>query len=98
MAITSDEEYIYVEVIDDGCGMTEDALEKLRKMIKNASIEDLSTAKSIGILNTVVRMRLYFEETVELEIDSTLNEGTELYIKIPKERRDKNGDAEGDAS
>lgn len=98
VAITSDEEYIYVEVIDDGCGMTEDALEKLREMIKNASIEDLSTAKSIGILNTVVRMRLYFEETVELEIDSTLNEGTELYIKIPKERRDKNGDAEGDAS
>ena len=41
---------------------------------------------------------MYFEETVELEIDSTLNEGTELYIKIPKERRDKNGDAEGDAS
>ena len=97
VAVTSDEECIYVEVIDDGCGMPERALEELRERIKNASIEDLSKAKSIGILNTIVRLRLYFAEAVEVEIDSTLGEGTELFIKIPRKEQDKNVEDQGAA-
>ena len=84
VSLTSDEELIYVEVIDSGQGMENETLEQLRTQIRNASIEELSTSKSIGILNTVVRMKLYFGERVEFEIESTQNEGTELYIKIPK--------------
>ena len=97
VAVTSDEECIYVEVIDDGCGMPEKTLEELREKIKNASIEDLSKAKSIGILNTVVRLKLYFAEAVEVEIDSTSGEGTELFIKIPRKEQDKNVEDQGNA-
>ena len=69
----------------------------MREKIKNASIEDLSKAKSIGILNTVVRLKLYFAEAVEVEIDSTSGEGTELFIKIPRKEQDKNVEDQGNA-
>ena len=82
--VTSDEAYIYMEVIDSGRGMEEEELEKLRQRIEYATLENLESLKSIGILNTVIRLKMYFTDNVEFEIDSRRDQGTKFFIKIPQ--------------
>lgn len=84
VSITSDENDVYLEVIDSGKGMDDEKLEKLRGQIRDAALEKLENAKSIGVMNTVVRLKMYFHDDMEFEIDSKKDEGTELFIKIPR--------------
>lgn len=82
--VTSDEAYIYVEIIDSGKGMEEAELEQLRHRIEYAMLEELESSESIGILNTVIRLKMYFNDKVEFEVDSRRDQGTELFIKLPR--------------
>lgn len=79
-----DEQYMYFEVMDSGSGMEEEELLSLQKKIEHATITDIQQAgKSIGILNSVVRMRQYYGEDVVIDVNSTKGEGTEVCIRLP---------------
>lgn len=83
VAVTGDENYVYLEVIDSGGGMDEKELTRLRRDVREADMERLGQASSIGILNTVVRLRMHYGEAVEFEINSEQGEGTEVCVTIP---------------
>lgn len=83
VAVTGDEKSIYLEVMDSGGGMEAGELENLQRAVREAAMERLEQSSSIGILNTVVRLRLYYGETVEFEINSEQGEGTEVCVTIP---------------
>lgn len=85
VVVSEDEEFLYFEIMDQGSGMEKDELERLRKLIREADISYIQgTEKSIGIVNTVVRMRQYYGEKVQIDINSTVGEGTEICIQLPK--------------
>lgn len=82
--VSGDETYLYIEIMDSGSGMTEEELDALRKRMEEADISYLqNTKKSIGIVNTVLRMRQYYDGNVQVDINSTVSEGTEICIRIP---------------
>lgn len=85
--VSEDEEFLYFEIMDQGSGMEREELEELKKMIQEADIRYIKEAeKSIGIVNTVVRMHQYYGEKVEIDINSAAQEGTEICIQLPKNR------------
>ena len=83
ICISKDNKQLYLEIMDSGNGIGKLELEKLKKYIETASIEDIHGSKSIGILNTVVRLKLYYEGNMQVNIESTDGEGTEICVVLP---------------
>ena len=82
--VSSDGEMVYIEVLDSGSGMTGTRLDELKKTVENADISYIeSKDRSIGIANTVVRLKQIYEEKVFIDIKSAESGGTEVCIVIP---------------
>jgi sensor histidine kinase YesM len=73
-----DNDYLYVNVSDDGCGIGK---QNLNDLIKNINEQDAKN--SIGLHNIQSRIKLYFGEEYGIEITSKVNAGTSVTIKLP---------------
>lgn len=83
--VSEDENDLYIEIMDEGSGMEPEELRRLGALVDQADITYIQGAeKSIGIVNTVVRMHQYYGKKVQIDINSTAQEGTEVCIRIPK--------------
>jgi two-component system sensor histidine kinase YesM len=72
---------VYVE--DNGIGINDLKLERLRGQMTSRSLqEDLD---HIGMLNVNNRLKLLYGEANILNINSTLNEGTRIWFSIPSD-------------
>lgn len=76
-----EEDMLCISVCDTGRGMEPDVLAKLEK---GEILED-KVGRHIGIWNCRKRMKLYYGENYELKLTSRLGEGTQVWIRIPKE-------------
>ncbi|MBQ4311696.1 MAG: sensor histidine kinase [Oscillospiraceae bacterium] len=76
-----DEEFICIDVKDNGQGMSE---EKLRELKKKLIINDTSSGKSIGLTNVNKRIKMYFGDAYGLFVYSTEGEGTVVRIALPR--------------
>lgn len=72
-------EGLFIQVIDDGLGISEDKLIYINNEIKHSSYN-----KS-GLFNVRDRLELYYGESIEIAIESQLGEGTKVKIWIPYE-------------
>lgn len=85
IVISEDENDLYFEIMDEGSGMEQEELRNLSALVEQADIEYIQKAeKSIGIVNTVVRMHQYYGQRVQIDINSAAQEGTEVCIRFPK--------------
>lgn len=80
--VIKDEHNLFIEIIDTGIGMNNEELNLIRDKLKNVQMETISKSKSIGILNTYMRLNMYCNDNMKFEIDSKLREGTEVIIQI----------------
>lgn len=71
---------ICVQVEDDGCGMSPDKLENLRRRL----CEGTETEEHIGLLNVNERLKLCYGADCTLKIDSQENVGTKVWFVIKK--------------
>ena len=71
--------YNYFEIIDDGIGINEEDLGKL----KQADYEGDDHKESIGIKNVDKRIKLYYGQEYGLDIKSKENVGTTTRITMP---------------
>ena len=78
-------ERLTVEVTDDGQGMTEEELAQLRSALYAPSPAE--ERRGIGLRNLYMRLRLLYDETAQLTLDSEEGIGTVVQIVIPMERR-----------
>ncbi|WHY84024.1 sensor histidine kinase [Neobacillus novalis] len=84
------DEFIVFTVEDNGKGINPEELEQIRDRLKNKS-EDLSKyRKKVGLYNVQTRILSHYGETFGISIDSKINKGTTVTIKIPKEVCDDN--------
>lgn len=87
--VSSINNFIYISVSDDGVGMDNKTLADLNK-----SLNDKNENFGYGLYNVNQRIKLVYGETSSVAIESTINKGTTVIIKIPlatKElRNDKN--------
>lgn len=79
-----EEEDILVQVIDNGKGMSEEALARLRE--KLATVE-APTATSIGMRNVYERLKSFFGEEFSMDITTKEMQGTTVTIRIKGGKR-----------
>lgn len=73
-----DDEYIYIDIIDDGCGMDEKTMEKI--------FDPFFTTKEVGKgtgLGLSVSYGIIKQYNGEILVKSKLNEGSKFTVKIP---------------
>lgn len=81
LTATVEQEFLRVEIKDDGKGMTEEeAGQLLTERVVNGR-------KSIGISNVNTRLILNFGETSALEVESKEGQGTRITLRIPVMRK-----------
>ncbi|HBD63338.1 MAG TPA: hypothetical protein DC038_02765, partial [Clostridiales bacterium] len=77
--IFSEDDFIIIEVTDDGLGMSNESLKELMNNLSH-SIE----TEHYGLYNINERLRLTFKDKYCIEITSIFNEGTTVSLKLPK--------------
>lgn len=77
------EEFLIIDVDDNGCGMTEEALYRLRRDIE---IRDMSRSKSIGLYNINQRMKLHYGEGYRVHVYAEPGKGTRVRLVLPAEK------------
>lgn len=70
-------------VEDDGCGMEQEAVDKLMYQMKRQSLHRSSSKDSIGLANIYQRLQLYYGESAVFRMNSTPGKGTKVEIIIP---------------
>ncbi|WP_070000303.1 sensor histidine kinase [Cellulosilyticum sp. I15G10I2] len=73
-------------VEDNGIGILPEKLESLREMLRQ---DDVLPDMGFGIYNVHRRIRLYYEGTVGLWINSEYGEGTQITFKLPITKGDR---------
>ncbi|NIK78781.1 two-component system sensor histidine kinase YesM [Paenibacillus castaneae] len=74
-----------VTVSDNGSGMSDTTLLKLRSRLVNKRLTEVKEGKGgIGLINVHRRIQLLFGEAYGLEVDSELGEGTVIRMIMPK--------------
>ena len=85
--VINEEDFVRVQIEDDGVGMPE---EKVTQILSEQQVETSGHSTGIGFNNVVKRLRLFYEMDGLISINSELNKGTMIQLKIPKQRGDKN--------
>ncbi len=84
VVVSKDEGLLYIEIMNSGRGMSEDKLADLKDRIANADIRYIESAsRSIGIVNTVIRLKQAYGESLIIDINSSETGGTEVCIVMP---------------
>lgn len=76
-------EFLFIDVDDNGCGMSEETLNRLRTDIE---IRDMSRSKSIGLYNINQRLKLHYGEGYRVHVYSEQGTGTRVRLMIPTEK------------
>lgn len=82
----SDDGDIVITVEDNGVGMTE---EQCRKIMS----KERSDSGGIGVKNVDDRLKIYFGEKYGIHIESELDVGTKVTVRIPKLRKEPENEA-----
>lgn len=79
LAARSDADYLYFTVSDNGVGMSEETLERVRTLKENGMY-------NIGLHNVHERAAIYGDQRCGLQINSTLGEGTRILLTVKRRR------------
>lgn len=99
LTVTKSSEYLFIEISDNGKGIEDEKLNKMKEMLSHADSKMLNEAKSTGMLNAFLRLKMYCDGDVTFDIDSKLDNGTDITIRLPLigvENREDKGVAEYD--
>jgi two-component system sensor histidine kinase YesM len=85
ISIYEEDAYLFIEVEDTGIGMEKDKVQSLEKLLNEADINDLQKTTSLGMLNACIRLKKYCGNQVKISIESEIQVGTCVIIRIPIE-------------
>lgn len=88
--ITKREEKLYIEIFDNGCGMTP---EETAAMEQNIYHHPKESSKSIGLYNIYQRIQLCFGKDYGLKVKSKKNLGTLFTLILPAQKYRRETDA-----
>lgn len=82
--INQDEkEILIIKISDNGSGIQKEQLEKIRENLKSEKQVSLeTTGMSIGLGNVTSRIKLYYKNGSDVEINSQEQKGTEVILKL----------------
>ena len=74
-------------VEDNGIGMNEEGLERLRKLISGEIV--LDDQRGFGMANVEKRLEMLYGKEYGMTVDSRYDEGTTVTVRIPKYKKDE---------
>ena len=77
---------ILLTVADDGCGITQEELADIRKEVANYEEDG---KKYVALVNISARLHTLYKGHADFHIDSSLNGGTRIILKLPLEEVNK---------
>ncbi|WP_027340282.1 LytS/YhcK type 5TM receptor domain-containing protein [Halonatronum saccharophilum] len=77
------EDNFIIKMLDDGIGISDDKLRNL--------LEDDESGKGIGLSNVDKRIKRVYGKKYGLEVNSKVNQGTEIIVKLPLNPKIKEG-------
>lgn len=77
---TKEDEYLHIDISDNGCGMDKDTLEQLKIKLNTPN---LKLNQSIGLYNINQRIKLCYGAEYGLFIESTPDVGTKVCLLLP---------------
>lgn len=83
LSIHREDGFVVVQVVDDGVGCTQEALEAVRQTPPDASRSDLT---GIGVGNVTKRLSNHFGADFHWTFDSTPGKGTRIALYLPDEK------------
>jgi two-component system sensor histidine kinase YesM len=83
ISVYQEEAYLIIEIEDTGVGMDQEQVRRLESLLNEADINQLQKASSLGMLNASIRLKKYCGNETKLIIESEIQEGTCIIIKIP---------------
>ena len=78
--------YLVLTVADDGCGITQEELADIRKEVANYEEDG---KKYVALVNISARIHTLYKGHADFHIDSSLNGGTRIILKLPLEEVNK---------
>lgn len=87
ISIFEEHKHTVIEIKDDGVGMNEEQLQKLRDKISSV---DNDAKKSIGLTNVNQRIKIFYGEEYGMYIESTEGRGTDVILTLPILEGDSN--------
>ncbi len=87
ISIYVQEDTVYVDISDNGCGMDEETLHAVLAKVQNYTRKRHKS--SIGLYNINRRIKLNYGEQYGLDIQSTLGEGTMVRVTFPVIKTEK---------
>lgn len=75
-----DEDNIIIDITDDGCGMSPEQVEEIRKKLNKPGD---NPSKSIGLYNINQRIKLFYGEKYGMTVESTEGAGTKVSLNLP---------------
>lgn len=79
-------ENLVIYIADNGIGMDAD---KFNDNLKKSDIQYVEQGRSIGLYNINARLKMLYGSQYGLWIESIINKGTKVYMKIPWERKEE---------
>lgn len=79
-----DKDDVYIQITDQGVGVSKEQLEFMRYQLQHHAEELSKYQRKVGLYNVHSRIRLHFGEEYGLHLDSILNEGMTVTIKLPR--------------
>lgn len=85
ISLKQQENFLVISVADNGKGMTEEDLDKLRESVYDDAEEHVYTTGGggIGLKNIYRRIRFYYKNEAEMVIESKIHEGTCIKLILP---------------
>ena len=77
---SEDNNFLYFDLRDNGFGMMPEKLQELQDSLKDTNTKALG----VGMRNVAQRIRLYYGQDSEMTIESTMDVGTAVHIRLPK--------------
>ncbi|SDE56276.1 two-component system, sensor histidine kinase YesM [Paenibacillus sp. UNCCL117] len=78
-----DEKRLIIRVEDNGKGMPEDGLRKLQQRLTNPDPSGEKLGESIGLVNVLYRLRLYYGEAGGMTLRAVAPQGLRVKLSIP---------------
>jgi two-component system sensor histidine kinase YesM len=84
-----DNDHLFIVVLDNGCGLSEDQLSELNSHFKDNTLPK-NNRLGIGLLNLSNRLQLLYNSRASLSISSIQNRETKVVLTIPVSKEDIN--------
>src|SRR5690625_180034 len=83
LVIDESEEHVFVDIHDNGEGMTEEKIASLL-LFREKKADHVGHSTGIGLANVIRRLQLFYQQDHVVEIESEVGKGTKIRLILPR--------------